>query len=362
MKNRLACWTAILVLGAVGLAVAPLPAASAQNVVDFKLEFSLDGETYGDSLPLSPGQWFWVRITITPIEDVEGVGISDIMGDDDVDFFTINRTILFFAPFEDEPGPCFVIVDEELQILKVRCPFCEISTDNPGVIVFRAQIREDAPPGDMRPMVLSLLQLDEGTEGEPRPCTTLAPEPIGTIQEEEIPLDEARIIVLTPALACTKEVSPDGVNWSGSLVAETGQDVYYRVRIRNIGSAPFYRTVFEDTLPDGFEPPVLLAPVPSSCEVTGRTIACDELGPLEPDDTVEILYRTKVLTEGGVLVNQAEATATTGTEVNPGIDVVDGAVVTVYVGPAGVPTLGMWGLLALVLLLGGTIVLHRRLG
>jgi uncharacterized repeat protein (TIGR01451 family) len=346
----------LLVVLFAGLATG-LP-ARAQDLVDFTVEYSLDGENFDPTLSALPGQEVIVRITI---ESRTGT-IMDIMGEDDLDFDTWDETIQFFV-LRDENGPCFVIVDAEMEILKVRCPFCEINDGEPVTIEFTARIRDEAPPGTSPPMVLSLLQLEEGEEGEPRPCTTLAPEPIGVIQEEEVPPSEGGVIILLPLLGVTSEASTDGVNYSPSVIVQSGEDVFFRTVLTNEGTAPFFTATFEDTLPEGFADVQIQSPMRGlPCTVVdGRTVSCSDLGEILPGESVEILYKATVTGDNEVLVTSSLATATPGTEANPGTPVSVSGGVTVFVGLEGIPTLTGWGIALLALLLAAGVILHRRM-
>jgi len=328
------------------------------DVVDFKAEYSLDGEEFFEEVDLAPGQRVFVRVTISLLAPGPA-GIMDIMGDDDLDFGRIGGGIELFGPRggEGEDGNCFVIFDEEAEILKVRCPFCDITPDTPAVLEFLAPIREDAPPGPMRPMIVSLLQLD--AEGDPRPCTTFQPEPIGVIQEEE--LENPGITILSTLVEVEKRVSVDGSTFLPSVGAQPGQEVFFRVRIRNAGESPFFRAKLEDELPEGFSDPVLLSPVPASCQTTGRRVVCDELPGIAPGDFTDILYKATVLAEDGELVNEAMGTGSPGTTGNPGTDVFASGSAIVRVGfVQEIPALDARGFLLLAALVGLAIVLHRR--
>jgi uncharacterized repeat protein (TIGR01451 family) len=349
------------VLALVSLLTAVSADAGAQDVVEFTVQYSLDGEIFQDTLPAAPGQSVVIRIEIDVIQR-GGAGLMDIMGEDDLDFSFFRENIIFFGFAGQQDGPCFVVVDEDLEILKVRCPFCDILPGEPGIMQFTATIRDDAPRNATPTQVISLLELSEGEKGDPRPCTTEGPEPIGTIQENEIPPEEGGVVVLSPAISCVKEVSLDGGAFLPTVLAEPGQEVFYRVRIRNVGNADLFGASFADELPEGLGNVELLPPVPGSCAAGGSEIACDSLGPLAPDDTIEILYKGTVTANDGVLTNTAVAIGSPGTPDNPGAEVSAASGATLIVGADAIPTLGEWGILVMIALFGGVFYLHRRAG
>lgn len=343
-----------------GLAIAaPLPAASAGELFEYRVQYSTDGEIFSDMVELAAGQMVMIRVRI---ESRTG-SIMDIMGDDDLDFSRIGGNVQVFTfSGEGQDGECFVIYDPENEVLRVRCPFCELDKQRPAQMLFTVQIREDAPPGTIDPQIISVFDLGPGKKGEPRPCTTAEPKPIEFIEgEKEM---NPGLMVLSSLLSVEKEVSIDGTNYGPSVSVPTGTEVFFRLRVQNMGESAFFESSIEDLLPDGLANPVLVGANPPSCNANGGGVTCSDLGPIEPGNQVEIVYKATVTATSGTIINEARGTATPGELGNPGVELeeMDEARVIVIGGPTVIPTLTEAGWIALIAMLAAGMIFMRRRG
>ncbi len=356
-RNRFVPGLCLLGLWLGFASVAPLPSANAGELFDYRIEYSKDGEVFSEMVELAAGQMVMIRVRI---ESRTGA-IMDIMGDDDLDFSRIGGQIDFITfAGEETDGECFVIYDPDKEILRVRCPFCEIDKQRPAQMLFTVQIRDDAPPGTIDPQIVSVFDLGPGEEGEPRPCTTEAPEPIELIEgEKEM---NPGLIVLSSMLLVEKEVSTDGSNYGPSVSVPTGSEVFFRLRVQNMGESAFFESSIEDLLPDGLANPVLVGSNPPSCSTGGGDLECADLGPLDPGADIEIVYKATVTATSGTIVNEARGAATPGELGNPGVELEETAEARVIVvgGPTVIPTLTEAGWIALIALFGAGIVFMRR--
>jgi len=125
--------------------------------------------------------------------------------------------------------------------------------------------------------------------------------------QDAVDSDDATVSVVD--LQCTKEVSLDGIAFSGSVSAAQGQSVTFRVTVENPSAVDLENTTISDTLPVGLEN--IDAP---GCVVVGQTVTCD-LGVLPAMSAVSVDITADVAsTAVGMLVNTADCTATFGAE------------------------------------------------
>ena len=333
------------------------PAAAAGDVVGFSVKYSLDGESFFPEIDVAPGQAVMVRVELTPGPG----GLMDVMGEDDFDFSRIGGDVEVIAGFAGvEDGPCFVIIDEEEGRLKVRCPFCDIASNELGVLDFTIQVRDDADSGPIT-QVLRVWDIGPGEEGEDRPCTTFGPEPVGPPLAEE-PRDLGCRVV-APALLVETEVGLDGSIFGPEVDVSPGDDVFFRVRIVNDGVIPFFEANIESLFPAGFGDLEIISAGPSPCEIVGDQIRCADLGGVEPGTRLEVVFKATVVAEEGIIESIVQSTVTPGTRENPGVAITNQGGAQVRVGIVEpIPTLDTIGVLLLAGALGFALIAYGRRG
>ncbi len=176
--------------------------------------------------------------------------------------------------------------------------------------------------------------------------------------------------VRTCGLVCLKEVSLDGVNYSGSVTAMDTDTVFYRLTVTNTavppGGCTFDQVDLVDVIPSeltflGLDVgPVL----PDTCshDVPSNTITCAFLN-LGPGESRVIEYSATVDASGNnvTATNTAIVTGTSGTPANPGTtyqDTCEADVVIENEEPR-IPTLSEWGLIIMMAAFGLLMVRNQ---
>jgi len=126
--------------------------------------------------------------------------------------------------------------------------------------------------------------------------------------------------VISPLVdvSCEKGISTDGINFFPSLEVLTGETVFFRVTVTNSGEARLKLVALDDVLPDGYANVQILS---GACTVNGQAVRCDQLGPLDPDETAVVEYQADVIAMNPpteTLVNTAMVLGQPGTVLNPG--------------------------------------------
>jgi len=288
-------------------------------------QVSLDGVTFADAVEAVPGQKVWFRVV------VENPGQVDLK---------ITMTDVLAGVFESlqtaEPV-CNIAANT------IECVF-DLAQGAMKTILYTADLKLDAAPGTYLNTVD--LTAESGPPANPGATRT------------KTNACQAAVVVLRPELECDKGVSLNGVNFGSFLQTIPGDHLYFRVRVTNNGTAPLRNVHVSDLLPtDCYEGVITTS---TECNAVGNAIECD-LGELAAGDSIDVFYEADVKQEPAeACPNTAHVTADTGTDQNPGEPLeteCSALVVTIFL---EIPTLTPLGLLALVLALGGTLLVWRR--
>ncbi len=175
------------------------------------------------------------------------------------------------------------------------------------------------PPGESRVIeYCATVNVDDGQvrsigqfKGTPGPASNP-----GCDVETDPKDPECRVVVnvRNTCIECIYEASTDCVIFStGPIDAVKGQEVFFRVTVRNCGDEPFFTTSLTDTLPIGYAS--LMASDPR-CIVTDLTLTCADLGPLAPGEETIVEYKATVVADTPSpppLMHMAKVTGTPGT-------------------------------------------------
>jgi len=138
---------------------------------------------------------------------------------------------------------------------------------------------------------------------------------IGRLGETEIvTFCSATVDVLAPAVACVKEVSLDGKDFSGPISAVSCQEVFFRVTIMNAGEADLFDVTLTDVLPPEYSMPMTTN---TDCEVdeVENTVSCLLTDPIPVGGEAVIEYKADFIGT----VDQEVITNTAFIEATPGI-------------------------------------------
>lgn len=186
------------------------------------------------------------------------------------------------------------------------------------------------------------------------------------------PVGDTCSATVTPrpcGLQCEKLASTNGVSFSPSIEAETGDTVFFRITVRNTapaGGCTFATVTLTDPLPANvtfkqFES----VPAGDACNYNAgtKTVSCT-IADLSPGESHDIVFSVTVNNNAsGTITNTASVSGTTGTPGNPGRTYEDDCSATVRVEKDQVPTLSEWGLISLAALLGLALLKRaRRMG
>ncbi len=130
---------------------------------------------------------------------------------------------------------------------------------------------------------------------------------------------EAEVELLAPAMICDKNVSHDGISWADNISGLTGQEVFFQVIVTNTGDQPLFEVTIDDTLPNGLGNVQIVSG--ASCSVSGQTVSCTNVGPLDPAESATIVYKATILASNPpvtTLMNVADCVGTPGEVGNPG--------------------------------------------
>jgi uncharacterized repeat protein (TIGR01451 family) len=283
---------------------------------------SLDGVSFSPTIEAVPGQLVFFRLVVSNMGAVRffQVEVEDAL------------PAGFVSPVATSVG-CFFTGNT------LRCSF---GTLNPGV---GATLTYQATVGAGASGTLVNTAVAIGTPG--------------TADNPGDPVEtscSAQTQVRRPLLECLKEVSRDGVTFGPSVQGMVGQNVFYRVTVRNTGTVDFFDTALTDVLPGAL---VDVQTTDPDCVVTGNEIECD-LGLLAAGAQRVVLYQARIGTLSSDIVNTASVVGVPGSQGNPGTPVLSSCSATVESGPRRIPTLSEWGLMILVALLGAGLVLRQR--
>jgi len=167
-------------------------------------------------------------------------------------------------------------------------------------------------------------------------------------------------------LECDKKVSANGVNYTSSIDAETGDTIFFRIEVTNSASAggcTFATVSLTDPLPatvtfKQFES----VPAGDACNFNAgtKTVSCTIVD-LSPGETHTVIFSVTVNgNASGQFTNSASVEGSSGSPGNPGRTYSDLCSATVRVKRSRVPTNSEWGLLLLASLLGVVLVKRAR--
>jgi len=282
---------------------------------------STDGVAYAPDIDAVPGQTVFFRITVTNTGEAR--------------LFRITLTDVIPTAFFEN----FVVLDPGVCSLEgnvLTCVFGPLAPAGGSIdIHFAADVRSDAA-GETE-NVASILA-ESGAVANP-----------GVTVGTSCP---AIVRVVQPSVTCAKQVSRDGVNFFVFLFVMPGEHLYFRVTVSNDGAAGLTNVSLQDLLPVGY---VNVSTIEPTCAAAGQAVTCD-LGALAPGEQRVIFYEADVAPDAsGELVNTAVITAQTG-----GDPLQTSCSARASATVLEIPTLTEFGLVCLVLLLGASLILHRR--
>ncbi len=243
---------------------------------------SLDGTNYSQSVAAVPGQEVFFRVAVTNPSVVPFINVVV------VDILPAR----FVNPFESDPQCGFAGQT-------LNCNLGALAPAATRTVDFRATIA--AGPGGALSNTAQVTGRIGGTTFMSA-CT-------------------ANVAVLVAAIDCVQDVSLDGITFSTSVSAVTGQVVTFRVRLTNTGQVVLNPASIVDTLPAAFANVQVVSP--GSCFVSGSTINCPSLGPLQPNQSLTVIFRGTVVAATGSFTSVVTAMGITGTPANPGLPVND---------------------------------------
>ncbi len=284
-------------------------------------QVSLDDVSYFDRLTGVPGQLLFFQVVVTnpgPV-DFESVTLVDVLPN------------AYLNPAVTTGGCAFVGQT-------LTCDLGSLLVGEQATVNYMATLSENAT-GTIENVAM----------------VTASPGPAGNPGDDAESECSALVDVEDPAITCIKEVSRDGVTYSSSVEGQVGVFVFYRVTVRNTGSADFFDTSLVDQLP------LALTEVETSdpdCDVVDNTITCD-LGALAAGEERVVLYSARIASLDDDIDNVAVVTGVPGTVSNPGTPKMSQCTATIEGGPRRIPTLSEWGLILMGALLGVGLVVRR---
>jgi uncharacterized repeat protein (TIGR01451 family) len=181
------------------------------------------------------------------------------------------------------------------------------------------------------------------------PASTVTPTGPGTLDGQMgtatgigTTFDNINLIVPLPAdLSITK---------TGPATAAPGSQFTYTITVANSGPNSATNVVVSDTLPAGVS---FVSAIPSQGSCAGTTTVTCTLGTINNGSNATISLTVQVTAATGTIVNTATVTAT---EPDPSPGNTSSTATTSISAVAAIPTAGVWGLLALMAMLGAIAV------
>lgn len=290
-------------------------------------EVSLDGVVWAAEVEALTGAEVFFRVVATNAGSTSLYRVS-----------LVDPLPIGFGPVEVVSGSSCTATGRDLV-----CP--DLGALDPGesaAVVYKASVTAQNPPIETLPNLATCVGLP-GSEANPG-------DPVQTDCE-------AQVRILTPCLACTKEVSLDGVHYLPAAEAASGQHVWFRLTVTNCGTAPLENLVLSDPLPPALVNPVIAE---AGCGIAGGVLRCEFPG-LAPGSVLTVVFEAD-LDETAVetVTNIVSVTATPVVQGIPGDDLGTECSAQIHVGPLEIPTLSEWGLILLCSLFALTLILHYR--
>ncbi len=253
---------------------------------------SLDGVNFGSEVFAANCQTVYFRVTVT--------------NDGDTDLFDVMIDDLLPPEFSnvDLGGGSLCGQAMEGNRIRVTCDLGTLNPDGSTTVNFSATF--DGTANGARITNTANITATPGVGPEPEQQG----EPIMTSCD-------ADVVTQVPIINCVSGVSlSQGGPFVQNLDAVAGQEVFFEVRVTNAGSAAFFQTNVQDTLPPDCFGDITVVSPSISC-ANGTSIDCD-LGPLNPGSSLTIVYRATLIKIDGLCTNDVSVTGTPGTLDNPG--------------------------------------------
>jgi uncharacterized repeat protein (TIGR01451 family) len=255
--------------------------------IDCVKEVSLDGQNYSDAVDAVDCQQVLFRVTISNVGegDLHQVSLTDVLP-------------------PDYQGP--VIVNGLACEVTGNTVFCEdLGTIPEGgapiVVRYRAQFRRTDP---------GVVTNTANVSAVPRSG------PNGAPGDAVATNCSAEVNTLVAQIECVKNVSIADGGYRDVTDAVPGQTIFFRVKIQNTGTAPFFDVTLNDVLPaDCYEN---VQVVTAGCTAVDNAIGCD-FGTLDPGNEITVKYTARLKDmPADACPNLATVTGTPGTVANPG--------------------------------------------